>query len=85
MGLLLLRFLKPSSLIKTHPLLICGGSWELPALEKGNENRVFIRNAVIDTKTVILVLVINVPAGGHLAPKHEDTREGREKAKKDKS
>ena len=70
---------------ESHPLLICGGSWELPALEKGNENRVFIRKAIIDTKTVVLVSVINVilPAGGHLAKEHKDTPEGREKAKKE--
>jgi hypothetical protein len=70
---------------QSHPLLICGGSWELPALQKGNENRVFIRKAMIDTKTVVLVSVINVilPAGGHLAKEHKDTPEGREKAKKE--
>ena len=70
---------------KSHPVLICGGSWELPALEKGNENRIFIRKAVIDTKTVILVSIINVilPAGGHLAKKHENTKENRDKAKKE--
>jgi hypothetical protein len=44
------KFLVP--LNESFKLMICGGSWEKPALEKGNENRVFVRKAVIDTKTL---------------------------------
>lgn len=70
---------------KSHQLLICGGSWELPALQKGNENRVFIRKATINTGTVVLASVINVvlPGGGHLAKKHDPSPAGRDKAKKE--
>jgi hypothetical protein len=59
------NFLVPLS--DSFQLLICGGSWEKPALQKGNENRVFVRKAKIDTKTVVLVSVLNVILlpGGH--------------------
>lgn len=59
------NFLVP--LTESHKLLVCGGSWEKPALRKGNENRVFVRKAIIDTKTVVLVSIINVilVPGGH--------------------
>jgi hypothetical protein len=65
-----------------YRLLICGGSWEKPALSKGNENRVFFRKAYINTDTVVLVSIINVilPAGGHLAKQHIDTKANRKKA-----
>ena len=65
-----------------YRLLVCGGSWEKPALKKGNENRVFFRKAYINTETVVLVSIINVilPAGGHLAKQHIDTKGNRKKA-----
>lgn len=67
---------------ESYRLLICGGSWEKPALRKGNENRVFFRKAYINTNTVVLVSIINVilPAGGHLARKHINTAKNRRKA-----
>ena len=66
----------------SYRLLVCGGSWEKPALRKGNENRVFYRRAYINTETVVFVSIINVilPAGGHLATQHVDTKTNRKKA-----
>jgi len=77
------KFLVP--LNESYRLLICGGSWEKPALEKGNENRVFVRKGVIDTKTVVLVSIINVILlpGGHRAKEHIDTDDRRKVAVKE--
>lgn len=77
------KFLVP--LNESYRLLICGGSWEKPALKKGNENRVFVRKAVIDTKTVVFVSIINVILlpGGHRATDYVDTEERRRDAVKE--
>ena len=77
------RFFVP--LREPYRLLVCGGSWEKPALEIGNENRVFVRRAVVDTKTVVLVSIINVILlpGGHMAGPYDDTEDRRQIAVKE--
>jgi hypothetical protein len=70
------------SLGKSFRLLICGGSWEKPALRKENENKTFVRKAVIDTKTLVFVSIINVILlpGGHQVREYIDNDENRKKA-----
>jgi len=77
------KFLVP--LNDSYRLLICGGSWEKPALKIRNENRVFVRRAEIDTKTVILVSIINVILlpGGHNIKRYVDDENSKKEAVKE--